>query len=191
VSFKRSVSRPVTVDVFQESAGRNVVGNRLVARFAKRTRSFTWPGRANRRGRRVVDGSYFVRFRMSLGGGRVDDRRIAVTRTHGRFSVAPAFYRRTSCALITSFKLERPVFGGRHNRAVDITYRLRNDARVGVQVLRGSKVVRTFPTASRKRNVTYRLRLTPEHLKRGRYRARIVVNEGGRTTTATLVTRRI
>ena len=48
IAFKRSVSRPVTVDVFQQSAGRRVIGERLVARFANAKRSFTWNGRANR-----------------------------------------------------------------------------------------------------------------------------------------------
>ena len=36
--FERAVRRPVTVDVFQQSAGRRVVGESLVARFTRRSR---------------------------------------------------------------------------------------------------------------------------------------------------------
>ena len=44
-AFTRRVSNPVTVDVFQSSQGRRIVKERLVARFSKKTKSFTWNGR--------------------------------------------------------------------------------------------------------------------------------------------------
>ena len=44
LGFARAVQRPVTVDVFQQSVGRRVIGERLVARYTNRARSFTWNG---------------------------------------------------------------------------------------------------------------------------------------------------
>ncbi len=69
-------------------------------------------------------------------------RRVALARRGGRFHRRPAFSQRASCGAISSFKLERPVFGGRTNRAVDVTYRLGKSARVRLELLRGKRVVR-------------------------------------------------
>ena len=108
----RAGSKPADVDVFQTSRGRRVIPERLVARFGGRAGSVEWNGRANRRGRRVTDGYYFVRFRSRSAGGELDARRVTLRRANGRFSVRPAFYRRATCDLVRSFKLQRPVFGG-------------------------------------------------------------------------------
>jgi hypothetical protein len=191
ISFRRRISRPVSVDVFQESSGRNVLGNRRVAHFARRTRSFTWNGHANRRGRHVTNGVYFVRLRMALGRGVNDDRRYPVSRRAGHFATRPAFYRRTSCAAISSFKLENPVFGGVHNRPVGISFRLATNARVAVAVLRGNRVVKRYAAATRRRNRTYRLRLAAERLRRAEYHVRLTVSVGGRTVVERLTARRL
>jgi hypothetical protein len=61
IAFARRVASPVNVDVFQQSRGRRVIDNLLVARFARRTRSFTWKGKP-RAGKRLTRGRYFVRF---------------------------------------------------------------------------------------------------------------------------------
>ena len=128
-AFDRKVDAPVTVDVFQQSRGRRVIGERLVARYTNRTRSFDWNGRANRAGRRVTDGYYFVRYRIAANGG-TDVRRVTLRRVGGRFSRRPDFYRRGSCALLTSYKLIRPVFGGPTKRPLGISYRVASAARV-------------------------------------------------------------
>jgi len=135
LSFARRVNRPVTVDVFQQSLGRRVIGERLVGRFTRRTADFTWNGRANRRGRRVTDGYFIVRYRIT-GPGGVDVRRIALRRVRGRWSRRPAYAATEGCGLLRSAKLTRPVFGGRSNREIGAAFRLSRDARVTVRVLR-------------------------------------------------------
>jgi hypothetical protein len=191
IAFTRAVKRPATIDVFQVTRGQRITGNHLVARFSRRTKSFTWSGKPNRRHRRVVNGYYFVRFRMALPGGHRDDRRAAQIRRRGRFGSRPSFYRRTDCGEIRSFKLEREVFGGPSHRSVGIAYRLRDDARVTVTVLRGKHVVRRWTNAAARQHRTYRLRLAAGKLKRGNYRVRLTAVEGATTTTASLTTRRI
>jgi hypothetical protein len=104
--FTRRVKRGATVEVFQSSVGGRILGERRIARFTNRKRSFTWSGK------RARDGYLFVRFRVRAAGG-TDTRRSVLVRGHGRFRRAPAFYRRASCATLAQFKLERPVFGGR------------------------------------------------------------------------------
>jgi len=52
LAFSRTRAVPVDVDVFQESRGRRGIGERMVASFKRRSKSFTWNGRANRRARR-------------------------------------------------------------------------------------------------------------------------------------------
>jgi choice-of-anchor B domain-containing protein len=186
LGFTRARRAPVTVDVFQQSVGRRVIGERLVARFTGRSAGVAWNGRANRRGRRVTDGYYFVRFRMGD-----DVRRVALRRVGGRFSVRPSFYRRTSCGVLRSFKLERPVFGGRTNRALGISYQLEREGSATVEVLRGSRVVRRFPARRSAARRTVRLRFDAEGRPRGDFRVRLRAQSGGRTVTATLTARRL
>ena len=52
-----------TVEVFQASVGRRVVGNRRIARFTARRRSFTWSGA------RARNGLLFARFRVRVARG--------------------------------------------------------------------------------------------------------------------------
>ena len=187
LTFSRRVARRVTVDVFQQSIGRRVTGERLVARFAGRTRGITWRGRANRRGRAVRDGYLFARFRMALPGGGADVRRVALRRRGGRFTRMPDFHRPDRCGRVQSFKLERPVFGGRTNRALGISFRLSRSTRVGVTVVRGGKVVRRFATRTRGGDLVHRLRLDATGLPRGTYAVRL---RSG-TTVLTLRARRV
>jgi hypothetical protein len=192
LAFSRALDRPVTVEVFQQSVGRRVVGERLVARFTRRTRSLTWDGRANRPGRRVRDGYLLVRYRMALPGGGTDVRRVVVRRAGGRLSVRPASYRREGCGLLTSFKLERPVFGGRTNGALFAAYRLAARARVTVTVRRGGRVVRRFPARTREAGRTHRLRIPADGLTRGDHRVTLEAVTGeGRRVTATLTAARL
>jgi hypothetical protein len=191
LGFTRAVTRPVTVDVFQQSVGRRVIGERLVARFTNRSRGLTWNGRANRRGRRVTDGYYFVRYRIAQPGGETDVRRVTLRRVDGRFTSRPDFYRRATCDLLSSFKLERPVFGGRSNRDLGISYRLADAARVEVVVRRGSRVVRRFAASQRSGDRTFRLRLDAEGLARGDYRVTLSARRGATTVRSVLTTRRL
>ncbi len=190
LAFKRRRPRKVAVDVFSVSSGRRVVQEQLLARFRRKTRSFTWNGRSNN-GRRLRDGYYLVRFRMLLGNGRSDSRRIVVQRVRGRFRLRPGSYRRASCGLLSSYKLERPVFGGAANRPLRIAFRLNQAAAVTVSVLRGRRVVRTYRLQAAARHRTYRLRFPAAGRPRGDYRVRIDAPGGARRVVAELPSRRL
>ncbi len=188
-SFSRRGSAKVRFDLFRQSAGTRIVGNRLVARFA-RTRGFTWSGEGNRA--RAGEGYYFLRARVRTPNGRIDERRVAYRRAGGRFRARRAFDRTPSCRLLSSFKLERTVFGGQGNRALGIAFRLESTARARVEVLRGGRVVKRYRTQSRRRGTTHRLRLGSEGLRRGDYAVRLtVVTSDGRRSVAKLTARRL
>jgi len=191
LTFSRAVKRPVTVDVFQHTARRTVLGERLVARFSNRSSSVSWNGRANRRGRRVSDGVFSVRYTMHLPGGRRDVRRIALRRQGGRFTVRRPFARRDRCVLLRSFKLERPGFGGRSNRAVGVSYRLGAPARVTVRVLQGNRTIKVFAARDVAAGVPVRLRFDAEGRPRGDLRFVIEVRTAQGTARDTLVARRV
>ena len=165
--YERRGAGPLTVDVFRVSAGSRILGNRRVARFANRRGSFSWTGR----GSAVGDGAYVARF-TARGA---ETRRVALRRRDGRFSARPAFELPTGCGALRTAKLERPVFGGRTNRALGISYRLNRAARVTVTVTRAGRVVRRFRTTSDRPGTTYRLRLAPERLRRGDHLIRFEV----------------
>ncbi len=171
-----------TVDVFQQSRGRRITGERRVARFTNRTGPFTWDGK----GRSVTDGYYFVRYRIAG-----DTRRIALRRSNGRFTKIADFYRRATCDLVPSYKLIRPVFGGTRTRALGISYVVAKQARVTVTVLRGSRVVKRYAARTAAANRTYRLSLPARGLARGDYKVRLVASAGSETVTSTLVSRRL
>jgi hypothetical protein len=190
-TFTRRVNRPVRIDVFQTAVGRRVIGQRLVARFDRRTGATTWSGR--RQGTRPAprDGVFFARLTIRDQRGRTDTRRIALVRRDGRFALRRDFYRRTSCATLTSFKLERPAFGGVRNRPLGISFRLARAGRVTVEVRRGGRVVRRFPARTRRAGLTHRLRLAPERLGRGTYEIRLVYTGDQGSLRASLFAQRL
>ncbi len=191
LGFVRKLQRPVTVSVFQQSSGRRVTGERLIARFADRDSGLNWNGRANRARRRVTDGYYFVRYRMATPQG-TDTRRVVLRRTKGRFTGVPAFYRRATCDLLPSFKLTRPVFGGSNRpAALGISFRVSEQAKVTVVVLRGSTVVQRFAERTVLPNRTTRLRVSAKALRRGDYTVRITVAGAKDRLTTALVARRL
>jgi hypothetical protein len=180
IGFRRTGARRVTVDVFRQSRGRTVLGNRLAARFRGRSRGFTW------RPRRAGRGVYVVRLRA---GG--DVRRLAVRRARGRFSRLPAFERAARCDALRLFKLERPVLGGRRNRAVDIAFALRRDAVVSAVVRHRGRIVRRYPARQRAAGQIHRLRLASEGLERGRHRIVLTVRADAGTLVARLAALRL
>ena len=184
MTFTRRLGRRVNVDVFQVSHGPRVLKERLVARFKKRRKGFTW------KGRRGSDGYYFVRFRTRFGK-LVDTRRTTLVRRHGRFHKRPSFHRRSSCGTLESYKLERAVFGGRQRTPLRIAYRLRRSATVKVQIRRGGKTVKTFKARKRRGGKTFRLRYPAQGVPRRDHRVRITVTRGTRRTVATLTSRRL
>ena len=67
-----------TVEVFRQTLRGRITRQRLVARFPRRTRDFTWSGRATLRGRRVPAGAvYSARFRGAGGAVKHVDARAA------------------------------------------------------------------------------------------------------------------
>ncbi|MDQ3632040.1 MAG: hypothetical protein M3417_12375, partial [Actinomycetota bacterium] len=135
---------------------------------------------------------FFV-VRYSIGrGANADVRRLVLERRNGRFVKRGEYQRRSTCAALTSFKLGRPLFGGRTNRPIAISFRLADPARVTVTVLRGKKVVKTFGPTQRRADVTHRLRVGAKGRARGEYVVRIrVPRADGKTITAKLVARRL
>ena len=184
---RRAGARPVSVDVFQASIGRRVLGSRRIAHFSGRRRAFRWSGR------RARAGQLFARLRTVAPGGRADVRRVALVRRGGRFRRRPGVRgRRPSCGAITAFTLARPVFGGRKNSALGVSYRLRTSGRTTVELLRGSRRVRRLArTRVRPGGRTQRVRVSARGLRRGDYRVRVTVRSGGRRTVATLTARRL
>ena len=189
LAFDRRESRPVDVDVFQVAQGRRVLRERLVARFSDRDGTVSWNGRG-RRGRRLRDGYYFVRFRMEKPGAD-EFRRITLRRSRGRFSARPSFYRTESCGPLRSYKLVRPVFGGRNRTPLGASYQLNERADVTITVRRGSRTIRTFRQGTVDPRRTHRVRLSARGLRRGDYRVTITVRAGNSTLTSTLVSRRL
>jgi hypothetical protein len=160
LAFTKRRDLPVKVEVFQVSHSRRIISERRVARF---TRPRTWKAK-------VAGGYYFARFTMTSDGGRVDVRRIVLRRSNGRWRRTARHYRRGSCELLRSYKLERPVFGGRRDTPLRIAYRLTTAARIALVVTRGKRVVarRTLDAAA---NRTYRVAIRAK--RRGVYRVRL------------------
>jgi photosystem II stability/assembly factor-like uncharacterized protein len=191
LAFTRAGTPRVDVDVFQHSAGNRIYGERLVARFRSRPRSFTWNGRANRRGRTARDGYYSVRVASKLANRKTDTRRYTFERRGGRFIARPSFYRRQSCGTLNSFKLERPVFGGGTNRALYVKALLSKRAQVRIEFRRGSRVIARTKTVTRRAGVSFRERFDAEKRPRGSYTVVIYVTQGNERLIARLSARRL
>jgi hypothetical protein len=186
-SFSKSVSQKVSVDVFQVSAGRRVIGERRVARFRGKKRAFTWKAKG------AKPGLYFARYTITLPNGQRDIRRKVLQLKGGRFTARPDFYRRDTCGLLRSYKLERAAFGGSTKRPLRAAFRLTRAATVKLQVLRGKTVVKTLIKSKRfAAGKTRRTSLSAKSLRRGDYRVRITVKRAGRKTVkSTLTTRKL
>jgi hypothetical protein len=181
VRFTRRTSRRVTVDVFRNSRGRHVLGNRRVAHLTRRKRSFTW------KGRHAGAGIYTVRLRS---GG--DTRQFVLSRSGGRFHRRRASVRRPGCGTLRSFKLGLPVFGGTRSRKLAVSYRLGARRTVRVSVLRGKKTVRRYKARARRAGHTYKLSIRPRKLKRGTDRVRLTLTRRGtKTRRFTLTAKRL
>ncbi|HUR50078.1 MAG TPA: M28 family peptidase, partial [Acidimicrobiales bacterium] len=190
-AFARRALSPVRIDVFQDSAGRRILRNRLVARFKGLDEGVTWKGR-DRKGRRMTDGYYFVRFRVRQADGRFDRRRVTLRRENGRFFKARRFHGRTDCGLLASAKLRSPVFGGLQKRSLVISFTVTKRARVVTSVFKGRKRVYRS-RINRAADRTKYLVLPIKRLKAGRgvYRVRIVARSGKKRQAAVLYSRRL
>lgn len=188
--FERRVPAPVDVDVFQQSVGRRVIGERLVARFKDRKGSFAWNGRANVRGRTVRDGYLFVRYRARTPAGK-ETRRVALRRVGGKLTVRPRFTARETCRLISRAKLQRPVFGGPTGAALRVAVRTTQDAPVSVDVFRGRRLVKVLRRGMASSSRTVRVTLPSRARRAGDYRVRVTATRGARRQVETLIARRL
>ena len=189
LSFTRGVANPVTVDVFQHSRGSHIA-QRLVARFTGRSDDVRWNGRNTVPGRRVRDGYLSVRFTMRTPQG-LERRRVVLQRSRGKLRRRGTFERAAGCDLLTRYKLERPVFGGRRRTSLGLSYRVARRSIVSVAVLRGSRVVKRLRTRTARARTTYRLRVSARDLRRGEYRFRITAVNGKERVVSTLRARRL
>jgi hypothetical protein len=95
--------------------------------------------------------------------------------------------------VINSFKLNRPVFGGRSRNRLVIRYRLNDNARTIVSLYRGKRRVRRLFAGNRESNRTYKLTVRPRGLKRGAtYTIRMYTRNGdGEVQRARLSAKRL
>jgi hypothetical protein len=186
-AFSKSVAQKVAVDVFQVSAGRRVIGERRVARFRGESKTFTWKAKG------AKPGFYFARYTIKLPNGQRDVRRKVLQLKGGRFSARPDFYRRDTCGLLRSYKLERAAFGGRSKTPLRAAFRLTRAGTVRLQVLRGKQVVKTLIRSKRYAGgKTFRKRLGVKGLRKGDYRVRITVKRArSKTAKSTLTARKL
>ena len=183
----RRAKRKFEVAVVQQARGRKLLKNRDVARFRGRTSSFQWDGKG------AANGWYVVRFRMPLGNGKSDVRRISLRRSHGRFVRRPASHIRDTCGPLNSFKLQRPVFGGVGSRPLKISYSLpRGVDRVSVVATARGKVLKRFKRTGADAGREYRFQLPAKGIRRGTdVQVRVTVVRAGTRTSSVLVSRRI
>jgi acyl-homoserine-lactone acylase len=146
-----------------------------VRRGARRIARLRGPARRTVRAGR--NGVYLVRFTENGAS-----RRVAFLRRRGRLRALPPFERRQPCGLITAAALGSPTAG----RAVRLTVRLAEPARLAIAVRRGRRVVSRL-RSSVAGNV-YRTRIPARRLKRrGTYRMRITATAAGNRRSVTTV----
>ncbi|MDX6687357.1 MAG: hypothetical protein QOF86_3485, partial [Baekduia sp.] len=189
-SASRAVGDAYGVDVFQQSAGRRVLAQRLVARFGGRTSgALAWAGKKDRRGRVLQDGYYVVRFRVK-SGAESDVRRITLRRAHGTFTRRPDFYGRAGCTVIRSSKLSGPTFGGSTRRPLGIAFQLARAGSAKVTVAKGGKTVLTRHLTAAGRT-TRRVELPFRGTTPGDYVVTIAATTNRRTQVVRLTSRRL
>ncbi|HEX2086774.1 MAG TPA: hypothetical protein VHF89_13935 [Solirubrobacteraceae bacterium] len=194
LSFAFAADSPVTIDLFRQTRGRVVTGEKLVKRFRNVRGLVRWNGR-DRTGRRLRDGHYLVRFRAPTTQGPFDERRFPLVRRKGRFRQLGNYERRDSCGLLRRWKLLRAVFGGRNGKALVMSFRFASTVRASIVVRNArGRVVRRFDEQTYTGGILHRRRIgegQAARLRRGKYRATIIVRDGGRIITSTLNATRV
>ena len=191
IAFKRTARALGTrADVYQESVGRRIGAERRVASFVNRRRSFTWNGRANRKGVRVRDGFVLVQLRTRTPNG-TGVRSFGLMRRGGRYETRPVYTKRSACVLLRTFRIGRPVFGGTTGRRLGVAVRIRDAGRVRVTLRRNGKVVRKLANRKLKAGGRIALRVRPRGLPVAAYRVRVDVRSAGKRRAAVLAARRL
>ena len=188
LGFKRSGQPPGARRRVPGLAGRaGSSSERLVARF-RRPQAGGPLERAGEPARQpVTDGYYFARFRMAQRQAQGDPPRHA-RRRNGRFTRRPDFYRRATCDLLPSYKLERPVFGGARRTPLRIAFQVATRLRARRSPSCAARRPSSASRRARRRQAHAPARSPRASCARGDYRVRIIVGRGaGRV--ATLVSR--
>ena len=181
--------RPIQVDVFRVAKGRRVGKPRKVASF-RVTESFTWNGRPKRG--RLAKGSYYVRLVTQASNNQTDARAIGLQRTARRFKLVKPFQRRSTCDLVSEYRLSAPVFGGK-KRKLTAGFALTEAGKVSIRVFRGkaSKPVRRISRTVSDANRLQRVRIAPKRLRRGLYRIVLRATAGSKSQRITLYARKL
>lgn len=181
---------PAVVDVFSATRGPRTVRRALrrVVRFSGRTAGFRWNGRV--RGRRVASGVYVVRFRAANPNGSSDVRSTVLERRRGRWLRRRAFETKSSCALVSTFRLSSPVFS--RSVPLGISIATTQPAAVRITVFRGSskRALRSISARTRTGRVA-KFRFKAGTLPRGTYRLRVVATRGKTRMVRTLYASRL
>ena len=96
--------------------------------------------------------------------------------------------------LLSSFNLNRPVFGGKKSRKLIVRYRLREPGRAIVSLYRGKKRIQRLASGNRRAGRTYRINISPKKLRKGAtYTVRVFVRsaDGKRTQSVRLSAKRL
>ncbi|HEX8102082.1 MAG TPA: M28 family peptidase [Solirubrobacteraceae bacterium] len=185
-TFARRSDAPVKVEVFRTARGRSISRAKRIKRFTGKTKSFTWKARG------LKSGVYYVRYTSKDANGAKDVRKVVVVRKRGRFKTAKPFLRRAGCGLLRAFSLGSPAFGGKRRKALVISYRLGEPAKVKVAVFRGKarKAAKRFKAVDAVAGKRLRVRFPSRGRKRGLYRVRITATTaGGQRVARTLHSR--
>ncbi|MBI5103736.1 MAG: immune inhibitor A [Solirubrobacterales bacterium] len=177
-TIRRSGRRGLRFDVAPRSArARYTVqilrGGRVVKRFTRRAKAFSWNGRGLR------SGTYAVR----VVSGR-DVRKTLVTVGGGRLRIVGALNRVSSCGTLKLAAIRTATI----RKRLEVGIVVRHKATVSVTVLRGKRVVKR--AKSRPLSRARVVRFSAKGLKRGTYRVVVQAKRGDAVERMVLVARR-
>jgi photosystem II stability/assembly factor-like uncharacterized protein len=173
------------VNVYRYFVGRHTRARRRVSTFADPTQAISLKARG------LQDGWYAVQATSKQPGTAAVVRSDTFHLVHGRFLRRADFYGRGGCGDLRAFHLSSPVFGGGSKRSLVVSYRVGRAGAVSVVLFRGRKVVRRFRTVRAKAGRTYRLHISPRHLRVATYTVRVKLARPGGAVARTLVSRRL
>jgi hypothetical protein len=186
-NFNRLGSARARVRLLRVTRGREVTRATLVRDFGQRNRSFSWRG-----GIRIPRGYYVAEFTTRAANGRLDRRRVALRRVAGRFLPLRTFERFSACGFIQQAGLTQPLFGGRRDARATLRFRLREAASVDVEIKRGSRVVRRIRARNFRAGRNHSLNVSlPRAARRGEYTFVVRARSAGKTSSATVVGRKL
>ena len=163
IGFRARTESPVRVDVLRRATATRLVRARVVARFV-RSDGFAWRGP-----RRRAAGVYVVRLRTLTPGGRLATELFPFARRRGRFRALAPFVADEGCALLRSFSLSSPVFGGRSRRPLRVAVRTIEPARATLAIRRGARTIRRLRLGEVRPGGVRRVRITSRGLAPGSY----------------------